>query len=85
MSGPDGGVDDLEEELSSSRVENEDSAVDRLRRQITFKSLWSKLNRLISSGSFQGHLEGRGVSIQFLFGDKSCFPRPFKRCGGGRG
>ena len=30
--------------------------------------VWSKLNRLISFGSFQGHLE-RGVSIQFLFGD----------------
>ena len=32
-------VDDLEEELSGARVEDEDPTVDRLRSQVAFKSL----------------------------------------------
>ena len=36
---PDGGVDDLEEELTRSWVEDEDCAVDRLRRQVALESL----------------------------------------------
>ena len=39
LSGPDGGVDDLEEELPRPRVEDEDGPVDRLGRQVALKGL----------------------------------------------
>merc|ERR1719223_1650567 len=39
LAGPDGRVNDLEEELSSTRIENEDRAVDWLRRQVTLEGL----------------------------------------------
>lgn len=37
LSRPDGRVDDLDERLSRSGVEDEDGAVDRLRRQVTLE------------------------------------------------
>lgn len=39
LSGPDARVNNLQEELTRSRVEDEDGAVDRFRRQITFECL----------------------------------------------
>lgn len=39
MTGPHAGVDDLEEQLSRAWVEDEDGAVDRLRRQVALESL----------------------------------------------
>jgi hypothetical protein len=39
LTGPDGGVDDLEEELTCSGVEDEDRSVDRLGRQVSFERL----------------------------------------------
>ena len=39
LSGPHRRVDDLQEQLTSSRVEDEDSSVDWLRRQVTLECL----------------------------------------------
>jgi len=39
LSGPHGGVNDLEEELPGARVEDEDGAVDRLGRQVALEGL----------------------------------------------
>jgi hypothetical protein len=39
LPGPHGGVNDLEEELPGSRVEDEDGAVDRLGRQVALEGL----------------------------------------------
>jgi len=39
LSSPDGRVDDLQEELTSAGIEDEDCTVDGLRRQIALKRL----------------------------------------------
>lgn len=41
---PDAGVDDLEEQLARPRVEDEDSPVDGLGRQVTLERLHKKKN-----------------------------------------
>ena len=39
LAGPHRGVDDLQEQLAGPRVEDEDGAVDRLRRQVALERL----------------------------------------------
>ena len=39
LTSPDGGVNNLDERLSSSRIENENRSIDRLGRQISFERL----------------------------------------------
>ena len=42
LSGPHGGVNDLQEQLSGARIEDEDRSVDRLGHKIAFESLVSR-------------------------------------------